>query len=96
MKASEIIAKYTHGEASLEETNAKLREIRAGVSLNPKKHVILPGEEARFGLLDTGTGTFDKVEIKDGKLVNVDCGDMYALVILDGRTYRVQGNTLVE
>ena len=96
MKASEIIAKYTHGETTLEETNAKLREIRAGVYLDPKKHVILPGEEARFGLLDTGTGTFDKVEIKDGKLVNVDCGDMYALVILDGRTYRVQGNTLVE
>ena len=96
MKATEIIAKYTHGETTLEETNAKLREIRAGVYLDPKKHVILPGEEARFGLLDTGTGTFDKVEIKDGKLVNVDCGDMYALVILDGRTYRVQGNTLVE
>ena len=96
MKASEIIAKYTHGETTLEETNAKLREIHAGVYLDPKKHVILPSEEARFGLLDTGTGTFDKVEIKDGKLVNVDCGDMYALVILDGRTYRVQGNTLIE
>ncbi len=96
MKATEIIAKYTHGEVTLEETNAKLQEIHAGFYLDPNKHVILPGEETRFGLLDTGTGTLDKVEIQDGKLVNVDCGDMYALVILDGRTYRVQGDTLVE
>ena len=70
MKATEIIAKYTSGEKTLEETNAALYEIRAGFHLNPERNTIKEDEVGRFGLLDTGTATLDKVEIKDGKLTD--------------------------
>lgn len=96
MRINEIIERYTTREATLEETNAKLEELGANFRLDPDKNVIQPGEEDRFGLLDTGTGTFDKVEVQDGKLVNCDCGEMYALCIYAGKTYVVQGDTLVE
>ena len=96
MKSTEIIAKYTAGEATLEETNAKLKEFRSGFHLDPERNVIKPGEVGRFGLLDTGTTTFDKVEVKDGKVFGFNAGDSYALLLFNGKTYRVQGDTLVE
>ena len=34
--------------------------------------------------------------VQSGKLVNCDCGIMDALVIMVGRTYRVQGTVLVD
>ena len=103
MKATEIIALYTKGEKTLEETNAALYEIRAGFHLNPERNTIKEDEIGRFGLLDTGTATLDKVEIKDGKLVNNDgklvnndMGSMYALCLFNGKTYRVIGDKLME
>lgn len=96
MKTTEIIALYTAGEKTLEETNAALYEIRAGFHLNPERNTIQPDEVGRFGLLDTGTKTLDKVEVKDGELVNCDCGEMYALCIFNGKTYKVEGKKLVE
>ena len=96
MKATEIIALYTKGEKTLEETNAALYEIRAGFHLNPERNTIKEDEIGRFGLLDTGTTTLDKVEIKDGKLVNNDMGSMYALCLFNGKTYRVIGDKLME
>ena len=95
-KITQIIAAYTAGEATLEETNAALKEAGATVHLNPDKNTIAPDEVGRFGLLDTGTGTYDKVEVVDGKLVNCDCGEMLAYVILGGATYKVQGKTLQD
>ena len=92
----EIILKYKNGEATLEETNAALKEIESGLRYDPDKNVIHPGEEETFGLLDTGTGSLDKVEIRDGELVNMDCGEMYALCIFNGKTYRVHGKKLGE
>ena len=96
MKSTEIIALYTSGEKTLEETNAALYEIRAGFHLNPEKNVIKPDEVGRYGLLDTGTATLDKVEVKDGELVNCDCGEMFALCIFNGKTYKVEGKKLTE
>lgn len=96
MKAPEIIRAYTAGEYTLEETNAKLKEIRAGFHLDPERHRINPGEEERFGLLDTGTKTLDKVEVKDGKVLGFHAGNMYALVMLNGKVYHVHGDALVE
>ena len=96
MKATEIIALYTKGEKTLEETNAALYEIRAGFHLNPERNTIKEDERDRFGLLDTGTGHMDKVEIKDGKLVNNDMGSMYALCLFNGKIYRVIGDKLTE
>lgn len=96
MKSTDIIRKYTAGEATLEETNAALMEVRAGFHLDPERNVIQPDEVGRFGLLDTGTGTLDKVEIRDGKLVGVDMGGMFALCIVGDKVYEVKGDALVE
>ena len=105
---TEILGKYTAGEASLEETNAALKEAGSGLYLNPQKNVLTeedkrattigyyPDQANGYGLLDTGTGTLDKVLVKDGKLVNCNCGEMYALCLIAGRTYEVKGDTLVE
>ena len=96
MKVREIIAAYTDGKKTLEETNAALKEIRAGFHLDPTRNAIADDEVGRFGLLDTGTSTLDKVEIRDGELVNCDCGDMYAMCLFNGKTYKVNGKKLIE
>ena len=93
---NEIICKYTTGEATLEETNAALHEANAFLHLDPQRNTIAPDEVGRFGLLDTGTGSLDKVEIVNGHLVDVYCGKMYALCIFGGKTYTVQGTMLME
>lgn len=106
MSNLEIIKKYTAGEATLEETNAALAG--SGYHLDPGKNT-LTEEEIRnttigtypdmangFGLLDTGTRTLDKVEVRGGKLVSADLGIMPGMVIIAGRTYNVKGNTLTE
>ena len=106
-KITEIINKYTAGEATLEDTNAALAELGAGIHLEPGKNELTAEETAAakaetaanangFGLLDTGTGTLDKVEVKDGHLVDCDCGEMYALCMIAGKIFRVQGTALVE
>lgn len=105
---NEIMEKYTGGEITAEETNEQLRQQEAGFHLKPDKN-ILTEEEIRattighypeqangFGLLDTGTGTMDKVQVQDGHLVDCDCGTMPALCIVAGRTYQVQGTILTE
>ena len=55
-----------------------------------------PDQANGFGLLDTGTGSLDKVRVKDGRLVNCDCGEMYALLLIAGRRYEVRGTVLVD
>ena len=103
MKATEIIALYTKGEKTLEETNAALYEIRAGFHLNPERNTIKEDERDRFGLLDTGTGYMDKVEIVDGELkydVNTVMPDgkpnMKAYVHFNGKVFEVYGKKLEE
>lgn len=99
----EIIAKFNAGEMTLDEANAKLK----GVKLNPEKNV-LTEEEMRattigyypdmangYGLLDTGTGTLDKVTVENGKL-KYGVGDIFALCIIGGKVYEVKNDTLVE
>ena len=106
-KTTEIINKYTAGEATLEETNAALAELGAGIHLKPGKHELTAEETAAakaetaanangFGLLDTGTGTLDKVQVKDGQLVDCDCGEMYALCMIAGKVFPVKGAALTE
>jgi hypothetical protein len=91
-----IIAKHTAGKATLAETNADLKQLGVDLRLDPKKNEIKPGEAGRYGLLDTGTGTLDKVEIRDGKLVGNNVGVMYALCIFNSKVYHVKGDTLTE
>ena len=77
---ADILFKYTTGEATLEETNDALKEAEAGFTLEPGRNEITPDEMALttvgdtpeeangFGLLDTGTGSMEKVHVTNGKL----------------------------
>ena len=107
MKITEIIEDYTKGEQGLEETNKALKKAGSSLYLDPYKNALTPGEivatkaesaktTSGWGLLDSGTGSLDKVEVKNGVLQNVDCGAMDALCLIGGKTYPVQGTKLVE
>lgn len=73
-----------------------------GIYLDPEKNVIKPGEVAivcedvskinGFAMLDTGTGSLDKVEIINGKL-KYSVGDMVAFVIIGDALFEVQNGT---
>lgn len=103
---AEIMGLYTSGKTTLEETNKKLKEADADLRLDPEKNILTEEEKHRtfvgyypeqasgFGLLDTGTGSLDKVRVQGGQLVDCDCGSMYALVFIAGKMYHVQGRTL--
>ncbi len=97
MTINEIIAKYTNGEADLETTNEALKKADAGFYLDPMKNKLTEEEIANCtaGLLDTGTGSLDKVTIKDGHLTNCDCGEMIAYVLMNGKTYKVEGTKII-
>lgn len=106
-KLNVILNEYTAGSKTVEETNKALTEIGSGLYVDPEKNTITEEEKRQtvvgyypeqtngFGLLDTGTGTMDKVQIKNGHLVNCDCGASYALVYVAGRMYHVNGTELV-
>ena len=95
MKVTDIIRAYTAGEKTLEETNAILAANGAGFHLDPEKNEIKPEEVGHYGLLDTGTGTLDKVRVENGHLVDVDCGEMFALCIMADKVYEVKGTELI-
>lgn len=107
-KINEILSNYTAGEITLEQANADLRDAGSDLYLDPQKNLLTqdeidetvtgetPDEACGMGLLDTGTGSLNKVFVEDGKLVDNDCGDMHALVLIGGKTYHVQGDTLVD
>lgn len=99
----EILQKYTAGEMTLEQANAELK----GIKLNPGKNILTeeemrattvgyyPDQANGWGLLDTGTGTFDKVRVTNGKL-DYGMGDAFALVYIAGKMYEVKNDTLVD
>lgn len=95
-KTTDIIRDFTVGEKTLEEANAALKAAGVPLRLDPDKHAIRPDEVDRYGLLDTGTGSLDKVEIRDGRLVNGGCGGMYARCCYKGKWHEVRGAELVE
>lgn len=111
----EILRDYTAGEEGLEETNAALREAGAGFRLAPDRNELTeqdrretvvgyyPEQANGWGLLDTGTGTPDKVHLAGGRLdypVNEVLPDgsvnMAAYVHICGRTYAVREDVLTE
>ena len=106
-KTFEIISKYTSGEITLKQANEELKKMKAGFYLDPAKNVLTPDEvnSGTAGLLDTGTGTLDKVVVDPEKMeltydineVNADgTTNMYAMCIIKGKTYEVKGHKLVE
>ena len=97
MTTTKIIADYTIGGISLEEANRRLAESKAGFVLDPDRcklaHEMI---EQGWGLLDTGTGTLDPVQVRDNELVDNDMGDMPAFVCLAGTWYEVKGNKIIR
>ncbi len=107
-----ILAAYTSGAATLEETNRALQAAGTGLRLDPQRCRLGPDEAAvldeqglaeGWGLLDTGTGSLEKVEIRHGRLiqpVNEVQADgsvnMPAFVLAGGRRYAVRGDVLEE
>ena len=105
---NEILSEYTTGDITLEETNAALEAAGINLRIELGKNKLTeaeieetivgetPAEANGMGLLDTGTGCLDKVLVADGKLVDNDVGEMYALLMIGGKVYHVEGNTLTE
>ena len=110
---NKILRDYTAGTANLEQANAALTEAGAGFHLEPGQNEITdedrrattvgyyPEQASGYGLMDTGTGSMEKVHVVNGKLAHPvnrvlpDGGtDMAAYVIICGRTYEVFGDTL--
>lgn len=97
MKTStEIINAYAHGEFTLAECNAKLAAIGSPLMLDPSRCKLTP-EMAAHGwcYLDTGTGSLDVVQVKNGRLVDNDMGEMAAFVLMDGKWHEVKGNKVL-
>ena len=101
---NKILKQWADGEKTVEETNEALKG--TGLYVDPDKQKIAEGEGAvycedlskinGYGLLDTGTGTLDKVKIKNGKLVD-SIGNMAALVLVGDVHYKVvDGDTFVK
>ena len=105
MNAYKILNQYSNGEISLEDANKALKEMNTGFYLDPTKNDLTAEEikNGTAGLLDTGTGSFDKVQIINGELeyevnqVNPDgTVNMDAFVLMMGKTFRVEGKKLIE
>lgn len=97
MTTTEIIAAYTMGNISLEEANRRLAEAGSSFVLDPDRCKLTPEMiEQGWGLLDTGTGTLDPVQVRDNKLVDNDMGDMPAFVCLNGKWHEVKGSKVMD
>lgn len=93
---TDIINAYAQGGITLEECNDKLRELGHPVRVDPDRTRLTPEMvEQGWGLLDTGTGTLDPVQVKDGELVDSDMGEMPAYVCLKGVWYEVKGRKVI-
>ena len=113
---NEILQDYTSGKTPVEETNAALKAAGAGFHFEPGQNTLTAEEIAAtvggprpedadgWGLLDTGTGTLDKVHVVDGVIqggpVNEVREDgelsMKATVYIGGKQYAVIGDQLAE
>ena len=112
---NEILRDYTTGETDLEAANAALKEAGAGYHLEPGKNELTeedlretvvgyyPEQASGWGLLDTGTGSLEKVHVANGRLdhaVNEVLPDgsvnMAAYVTICGKRYAVKYDTLAE
>ena len=114
MDINQIINQYTKGEITPEEANAALKEAGVGFHFEPGQNTLTPEEIAEtrvgdgpedatgWGLLDTGTGSLDKVHVEHGMFtggaINQVREDgpttMTAYVHIGGYTYEVYGDAL--
>lgn len=110
---NEILADYTSGKATVEEPNAALKEAGVGFHFEPGKNELTevdirattvghyPDMANGYGLLDTGTGSMEKVHVTNGVLdypinqVNEDGStNMLAYVHICGKVFEVFGDKL--
>ena len=104
----EIILDYTKGEKDLEETNKALKEAGSKVHLDPDRNELTeeekrsttvgyyPDQANGYGLMDHGIGCMEKVHVVNGRTVDVDMGEEFALVYIAGKKYELKGDALVE
>ena len=104
----EILHHYTRGDKPLNETNQALKELDCGLQLDPTRNLFsaqelaetrvgeTPDEANGWGLMDHGVGCMEKVHVVNGKTVDVNMGEEYALVYIAGHKYQLKGDTLVE
>lgn len=45
--------------------------------------------------LDTGTGSLDVVQVKNGRLFDNDIGEMAAFILMDGKWHEVKENKVL-
>ena len=101
------LLKYTKGEATLEETNKKLKEMGSNLTLNPMRNMFSaeelmgtslgdnPPETVNgYGIMDHGVGSMEKVHVVDGKTPDVDMGAEVAFVYIAGAKFELVGNVL--
>ena len=94
---TEIITAYTQGSISLGEANRRLADMGAGFRLDPDRCQLTPEMIANgWGLLDTGTGSYDPVQVQGGELVDNDMGEMLAFVCLKGVWHEVKGRKVMD
>lgn len=96
--STEVISAYAHGELTLEECNRRLKELGSAPLRDPLEPKITPEMAAKgYCLLDTGTGSYDVVQVVDGQLVDSDMGEMAAYVLLgDGKWHEVKGRKVMD
>lgn len=115
-RINQIICDYTSGDVSVEETNRRLVEEKAGFTFVPGKNCLSeeeiasthvgnnPADATGYGLLDTGTGTLDKVQVVKGKLqggaINTvgedEVPNEHDVVYIGGQIWQVLGDMLGE
>lgn len=104
----EIINDYTTGKVGLEDANQALKELDCGLQLDPARNLLTaqelletrvgetPDQANGFGLMDHGVGCMEKVHVVNGKTVDVNMGEEFALVYIAGKKYELKGDTVVE
>lgn len=114
-RMEEILRDYTAGKLDAQQANQELKKMGAPVRLQPGRNEITEAEQQAtrvgdtpdqaegYGLLDTGTGSMEKVHVHRGRLehavnqVQLDgTVNMLAYVLIGGKRYAVRGDVLVE
>lgn len=91
-KIFEAIQKFNDDLMTIDEVNAVLEQEGAKFRLDATRLVIAPEEVEKFGWLDTGTGSFDKVEINPETMELVHgIGDTFAFCKFKDVWYTVEG-----
>ena len=114
-KINEIVSDYTSGKVDVEATNAALKAAGAGFSFVPGQNELTakeiketkvgasPSDATGYGLMDSGTGTYDKVHVVNGVVlggrvntVTNGVPNETDYVYIGGKTYQVYGDKLGE